>query len=482
MEGSFNSRAEPALLAAIFESAVDAILVIDARGSIEAANPAVERLFGYAPAELIGRNVSVLMPPPESDEHDSYIARYLRTDDARIIGIGREVVGRRKDGRTLPLHLSVGRMTVDGEPKFVGILHDLSARVALQEQLRSSESRWRAVIESAVDGIVVIDAAGRIEAFNPAAERLFGYSEAEVVGRNVSLLMPSPYREEHDAYIARYLSTGAPKIIGIGREVTARRRDGTTFPVHLSVGELAVGGARKFTGILHDLSARVRMEEQLREQAAMARLGEMAALIAHEIKNPLAGIRGAIQVIGSRLPAGSRDQAIASEIVSRIDGLNELMKDLLLFARPPQPRVEPVDPAALIGATARLLAEDPAARDVRVEIEGAAPPVMADAGLLQIVFGNVLANAAQAMEGRGVARVQVAHVNGVCRIAIHDSGPGIPDDIRQRIFTPFFTTKARGSGLGLPTAKRLVEAHAGTIRIDCPPEGGTRVTIELPAS
>src|SRR5581483_1412174 len=122
MEGSFNPRAEPALLAAIFESAVDAILVIDARGSIEAANPAVERLFGYAPAELIGRNVSVLMPPPESDEHDSYIARYLRTDDARIIGIGREVVGRRKDGRTLPLHLSVGRMTVDGEPKFVGIL------------------------------------------------------------------------------------------------------------------------------------------------------------------------------------------------------------------------------------------------------------------------------------------------------------------------------------------------------------------------
>jgi PAS domain S-box-containing protein len=156
----------------------------------------------------------------------------------------------------------------------------LEGRASVEQRLRASEGRWRAVVESAVDGIIVIDEKGRIEAFNPAAERLFGYSEQEVVGKNVNVLMPSPYHEEHDAYLDRYRSTGVRKIIGIGREVTGRRRDGTTFPLRLSVGETSLGGERKFTGILHDLSERAAIEHQLREQTALARLGEMAAVLA----------------------------------------------------------------------------------------------------------------------------------------------------------------------------------------------------------
>src|SRR6187431_50568 len=215
---------------------------------------------------------------------------------------------------------------------------DASGRTPLETQLRASNARWQAVIESAVNGILVIDQSGRIETVNPAAERLFGYTEAELVGQNVSLLMPSPHREEHDGYLSRYLATGEARIIGIGREVTGLKRDGTTFPLHLSVGEIVVEGERRFTGILHDLSRRVRMEEQLREQTALARLGEMAAVLAHEIKNPLAGIRGAIQIIGSRLPTDSKEALVTRDIIARIDALNALMKDLLLFARPPQPK------------------------------------------------------------------------------------------------------------------------------------------------
>ena len=187
------------------------------------------------------------------------------------------VVGRRRDGSVFPLHLSVGEMWLGGERKFTGILHDLSERVQLDERLRASEARWRAVIESAVDGIVVIDAQGHIEAFNPATERLFGHREPDVVGRNVNMLMPSPYHEEHDGYLGHY---------------------------HFS--------------------------------------------------------------IGGRLPADSRDAAVTKEIVTRIDGLNDLMKDLLLFARPPQPRPAPVDIGTLVTTTAGLLTEDPAAAGVRV--------------------------------------------------------------------------------------------------------------------
>jgi len=464
----------------IIQSAVDGIILIDARGRIEAFNQAAERLFGYTEAEVLGQNVRMLMPEPYRGQHDGYLARYVSTGERRIIGIGREVSGQRKDGSVFPLHLSVGEADVGGEPKFTGIVHDLSARVELEDRLRASEARWRSIVESAVDGIVVIDSRGCIEAFNPAAERLFGYSEGELRGKNVNILMPSPYHEEHDGYMARYLTTGAAKIIGIGREVSGQRRDGTVFPLHLSVGELSVNGERKFTGILHDLSARIRIEERLREQTALARLGEMAAVIAHEVKNPLAGIRGAIQVIGGRLPQESKDAAIAKEIVTRIDALDMMIKDLLLFARPPQPRMTPVDVAGLIRTTADLLSGDPALRAVTVRVEGGVPPVEGDAELLKIVFQNLVVNGAQAMHGQGAIAIALEATDGVCRVTVRDGGPGIPADVRERIFTPFFTTKARGTGLGLPTAKRIVEAHGGSIAVNCPPAGGTTVEVTLP--
>jgi two-component system sensor kinase FixL len=310
---------------------------------------------------------------------------------------------------------------------------------------------------------------------------LFGYAEAEVTGRNINILMPSPYHEEHDHYLARYLATGIPKIIGTGRDVTGLRRDGTTFPLHLSVGETSIAGERRFTGILHDLSARVAMEEQLRQKAGLAMVGEMAAVIAHEVKNPLAGVRGAIQMIGTRLQPGSKDAAMVKEILSRVDALSDLMKDLLLFARPPSPRFSPVDVRRLIALTVDLLSEDPAFRNIRVEVTGNAGAVDGDAELLKIVFLNLLVNGAQAMDGRGTIEVAIECRDRSCRIAFRDHGPGISAEMRAKVFVPFFTTKARGSGLGLPTAKRIVEAHHGTISFDTAPAGGTSVVIDLPA-
>ena len=480
--GVADAEASEERLRTVIDSAVDGIIVINQRGLIESFNAAAERLFGYRRAEVVGRNVNILMPSPYHEEHDGYLSRYLATGDPKIIGIGREVSGRRRDGTVFPLHLSVGQMIVGTERKFTGILHDLSDRVALEHRLRASEGRWRAVIQSAVDGIVVIDAHGRIEAFNPAAERLFGYTEQDVLGQNVHVLMPSPYHEEHDTYLSRYLATGRAKIIGTGREATGRRSDGTTFPLHLSVGELTVEGERKFTGILHDLTGRVRLEERLREAATLARVGEMAAVIAHEVKNPLAGIRGAIQVVGSRLPADSKDSAVLTDIVRRIDALDNLMKDLLVFARPPQPRRTSVDVKPLVTMTADLLRQDPSLQKLQVSVEGAAPPVHADGEMLKIVFQNLLVNSAHAMQGQGRIEVAIGTSNGHCEIAFTDQGPGIPEEVRDKIFTAFFTTKTRGSGLGLATARRLIEAHAGEIEVACPTTGGTRVTVRLPAA
>ena len=357
--------------------------------------------------------------------------------------------------------------------------HDAMDSRAMES--RGMESRWRSIFVSAVDGIVVIDARGLIEAFNPAAERLFGYTEREVVGRNVSILMPPPYRDEHDGYLQRYLTEGSPRIIGIGREVRGLKRDGTEFPVHLSVAEMSVDGQRKFTGMIHDLSERKRMEQQIREQDALVRIGEMAAVLAHEIRNPLAGIRGAMQVMASRQDAASKDAAVTKEIIARVDTLAELMQDLLLFARPPQPRAGPVDLKSLLLTTVELMKQDPAVSGVRVQIEGSTPTALADAELLKIVFHNLLINSAQAIGSRGDLLIALNTSDATCSVAFIDHGPGIPPEVREKIFTPFFTTKVRGTGLGLPTAKRLIEAQHGTISVDCPAAGGTTVTVQLPA-
>jgi PAS domain S-box-containing protein len=448
------------ILSAIVESSGDAIIGKDLDGVVLTWNRGAEHLYGYAAQEIVGRSISLLIPEDQQDELPAVLARVRAGERVDPY----ETVRRTKDGHRIDVSLTVSPIK-DATGRVVGasaVARDITPRKHADAALRASEARWRSIVDSAVDGIVVIDIRGRIEAFNPAAERLFGYGEREILGRNVN-------------------ETGVQKIIGIGREVTGLRSDWTAFPMHLSVGEVAVEGGRKFTGIIHDLSARVDIEEQLREQTALARLGEMAAVIAHEVKNPLAGVRGAIQVIGTRLAKDSKDAGMITEIVARIDALNELMQDLLLFARPPHPKPVAVDVRALVVTTADLLSGDPALRDVQVHIDGSAEPIEADAGLLKIVFENILANGAQAMQGRGRIRVSLGTNDGICQITFSDSGPGIPAELREKIFTPFFTTKARGSGLGLPTAKRLVEAHHGHITIACPPGGGTTVTIDLPA-
>jgi PAS domain S-box-containing protein len=465
-------------LRSIVESAVDGIITIDAQGRIETFNPAAERLFGYGAHEAIGRNVSMLMPSPDRERHDGYVAHYLATGHQKIIGIGREVVGLRKDGSTFPLHLSVGEMMVAGKRGFTGILHDLSLRSAMEAGLRKSEERLRSIVESAVDGIIVIDELGKIQAFNPAAERLFGYSGHEVLDRNVSMLMPSPDRERHDEYIQRYLTTGQENIIGIGREVIGLRKDGSTFLLHLSVGEMMIEGRRSFTGLIHDLTKRVELEQLLSEQKSLAKLGEMAAVVAHEVKNPIAGIRGALQVITSRMPTEQRDRAVLLDIITRLDALNRIVQDMLMFARPRALRQEPIALESLIPDTAALIRQDPGMATLEIAVNGAAA-VTGDREMLQIAFQNILMNAAQAMGGEGRIEVTIAKAGGRCHIALADHGPGMPADVRERVFDAFFTTKHRGTGLGLPIARRVIEDHGGTIHIECPPTGGTTVSVVL---
>jgi signal transduction histidine kinase len=199
------------------------------------------------------------------------------------------------------------------------------------------------------------------------------------------------------------------------------------------------------------------------------------------VKNPLTAVRGAIEVVGGRLPSDSKEAPVVKQILARLDALNDLLKDLLLFARPPQPKLGLVDLRSLLVTVGELLAQDPAFAGVRMEVAGDSSHVVADANLLQIVLQNLFINAAQAMPAGGDIRASVDSSEDAAVVTVRDTGPGLSAEAREKLFRPFFTSKARGTGLGLSTAKRLVEAHGGTIRVESPSTGGVLVTLRIPS-
>jgi len=347
-------------------------------------------------------------------------------------------------------------------------------------QRHEDAARWRAIVESAVDAIIVIDRRGRIESFNPAAERMFGYAASDVLGQNVSILMPAPHAAQHDGYLDRYMATGIARIIGIGRDIDGRRKDGSIFPAHLSVGELAIDGEAKFTGIIRDLTDRVNLEQRLREEAGLARIGEFAAVLAHEVRNPLAAVSGAMQILAQKLTSKD-DRDIVDEALSRLDALNAMMTDLLLFARPPKPRLAAVEVTGLVESLVSFLRMDSAWHTASCRVEGQAAIVLADAELLKVALQNLLLNALQAMDGRGQLTVAMHHEDGMVHIDVTDSGTGIASDVQPRLFTPFFTTKARGTGLGLATVRRIASAHRGEVSVIATGPSGTTMRLSLPA-
>ncbi len=463
------------VLAAVLDATSAATFSIDLTGHVRSWNAAAARLLGYAPEIILDTPVTTFVRSEDFTNLADEVRRRATTatGDTQLVAA---------DGRMIRAALTIapihdGKGAVIG---FLGLARSNEDRLQSELLMQIADARWHALIDAAVDGMIVIDARGSIEAFNPAAERLFGYRGSEVLGQNVRMLMPSPDRERHDQYLARYLETGQQKIIGIGRDVTAVHRDGTCFPVHLAVGEMRVAGEPHFVGIVHDLSTRAKLEERIREQASLARLGEMAAVLAHEVKNPLAAVRGAIQVLGKRYSADARDAEVVKEILARLDGLNALVQDLLLFARVPHLRPLPIELRQILAATTELLAEDPLFANVNIQIQGDAPAVAVDPNLLKIAFQNVLLNAAQALQGQGRIEVTISGDGGTQIVSIADQGPGIPPEVRERLFQPFFTTKARGTGLGLATVRRLVQAHGGEVNVENPPHGGTVVTIALP--
>ena len=336
----------------------------------------------------------------------------------------------------------------------------------------------RALNEAAI--VATTDVTGRITSVNDKFTEISGYSRDELLGQD--------HRVINSAYHSKEFIRDLWRTIASGRvwrgEIRNRRKNGEFYWVDTTIVPFLDAGGKpyQYVAIRADITARKAAEDKLREQAALARVGQMAAVVAHEVRNPLAGIKGAIQILRSRRPAGDAETEVMDEIVARIDALNGLLQDLMQYARPRPARRTPTSLLRVAQEAATMLREDPAGAAVEVTVEGDEVIAQADGEMLRAAVFNLLINAAQAMEGRGRIRVAVAAGLPVAAITVHDSGPGIPADVREQMFEPFFTTKARGGGLGLAIARRTAEMHDGSLALDCPAEGGTVATLRLAAS
>jgi PAS domain S-box-containing protein len=491
---------EEARLKAVVDTAVDGVILIDARGIVLKFNPACEKLFGYTASEVVGQNVKMLMPPPFRDEHDTYLASYHRTRVARIIGIGREVVGQRKDGTTFPMDLSVGEAREEGQSIFVGIIHDLTERKRSEQAVREAVERLKVVVDTAVDGVILIDALGKILMFNPACEKLFGYSATEATGQNVRILMPPPFRGEHDTYLVNYHRTRVPKIIGIGREVVGQRKDGSTFPMDLSVGEARQDGGPVFVGIIHDLTERKRTNEQLVQAQKMETVGQLSGGIAHDFNNLLTVIIGNAEALSDVLKPRPDLRKLADAVIAAGERGAELTHRLLAFSRRQALLPAEIDCNQLVDKMGRLLR-----RTLREDIEISTlldvelKLALADPAQLESALLNLALNAQDAMPEGGRITIGTANAQldeqyramhpevppgDYVLVTVTDDGDGMAPEVLERAFEPFFTTKevGKGSGLGLSMVYGFVKQSNGHVTIYSERGLGTTVRLYLPGA
>ena len=335
-----------------------------------------------------------------------------------------------------------------------------------------------AIDQSAI--VATTNTRGTITYVNDKFCEISKYPREELLGQDHRILNSGYHAKE---FMRNLWTTIANGHVWRG-EIRNRAKDGTIYWVDTTIVPFldARGRPYQYMAIRYEITARKRHEEQLREQAALTRLGEMAAIVAHEVKNPIAGIRGALQVIASRMAAEQRDKAVIGDIIARLDALNGIVQDLLLYARPRDPKREAVDLRSLFDSTIDLLRRDPQFGGITSQVTGRPELLLADPDQLRIVFQNLLMNAAQAMGGDGAIEVHLSMDDQGCRVSIRDHGPGMPDNVRGKAFDAFFTTKHRGTGLGLPIARRVIEAHGGQIDILPAAGGGTVVSITLPAA
>ena len=367
----------------------------------------------------------------------------------------------------------------------------MAKQLTKPESIFAQEAHLRSILETAPDAIVVIDVKGRMLSFSASAERMFGYLEDEVLGENVSMLMPSPDREQHDGYLERYMRTGERRIIGIGRVLTARKRDGSTFPIELSVGEARIGEERVFTGFIRDLTERQQVElrvhdlqSDLAHVARVSEMGTLATSLAHELNQPLTAIANYVEAARDMLDKVPDEQTMEtlrealSETAAQSVRAGQIVRRLRDFISrgETERRIESLRRLVTEASALALVGGGGQDLEVEVRLDPSGDRVLVDRIQLQQVILNLIRNAIEAMEVQANSRLHITSErdgNGMLCVTVADNGPGLAPEIEARLFEPFRSTKESGLGLGLSISATIIEAHGGRIWADRSKMGGT---------
>jgi len=481
-----------------------AILLLDPNGRILSWNRGAELINCWRADEVIGQHFSCLYPLADAEAGKPGRALEAAAALGRFEEVGDWV---RKDGsRFLAETIITPLRGADaGLQGFGAIARDVTEQAATESIAKANEDRLRNLIETVldtvVDGLVTIDRNGVIQSFNKACVGLFGYDPEEVIGRNVNILMPEPYHSQHDGYIAAYLETGVPKIIGIGREVMGRRKDGSTFPIELAVGTSPAAGNHAFVGIFRDLAERreaERQREQLRQSQKMEAVGQLTGGLAHDFNNLLAIIIGNLDMLREvRADDPVTNELVRDALESALRGA-DLTRRLLAFARRQPLKPERIEINDVISAIVHLLTRT-LGENISIEMSLAPNvwPVQIDRAQFEAVIANLATNARDAMPRGGALLINTCngHLDAAYAaghsdvmpgdyvvVEVSDSGTGMPPDVLSRIFEPFFTTKeqGKGTGLGLSMVFGFMKQSGGHVTVYSEPGKGTTFRLYLP--
>jgi PAS domain S-box-containing protein len=498
-----------ATLRAFLESAAQGVVAVDADGKIILVNGKTEEMFGYTRVHLLGQPLEILLPEHLRAGHCAHRAGYFARPHVRPMGVGLDLAGRRKDGSEFPVEISLSFIDVGGRRLALGFITDITERKRVEQQitasleaLRKSEGTVRALLESASQGVVATDRTGRIILVNAKTERMFGYTREEILGQQLEILLPEKFRESHVHHRGAYALQPRERSMGLGLNLAARRKDGSEFPVEISLSFVQSEDGILAISFITDITERKRFDEQLWQTQKLESLGILAGGVAHDFNNLLTGIMSGASFALDTLPEDHPARSVLETVTRASERAASLTRQLLAYSGKGKFIVEPVDLSSLVREIVGLIQTSiPKTVQLRLDLVRYLPLIEVDSIQIQQLVMNLVINGAEAI-GENVGTVAVktgledvgsadAHVlvrgmeiraGKYVFLEVADTGCGMDATTKLRIFDPFFTTKATGRGLGLAAVLGIVRGHHGAVRVNSAPHQGTTFRILLPVT